>query len=96
MGEEHREDRTRLFAEEPSDRTRGSSHKLDHLEFLLDILENVSPVQVAKYWKVCRISFFGDFRTGMDQTDRWCNGDHGISFDISWADVYLLLCLDTM
>lgn len=48
------------------------------LEFLLDILKNISPMQVAKYWKGCRISFFGDFRTGMDQTDRWCIDDHDI------------------
>lgn len=96
MGKEHREHRTRLLAEEPSDTPSSSSHKWDHLEFLLDILKNVSPVQVAKYWKGCRISFFGDFRTRMDQTDGWCNGDHGISFNVGRTDVYLLLFLYTV
>lgn len=77
MGKEHK-DRARLFAEEPSDRTSSSNHKLDHLEFLLDIVENISPVQVAKYWKGFRISLSKYFR--MDQRDRWCNGNHGTSF----------------
>lgn len=66
------------------------------MRFLLDILKNVSPAQVAKYWKGCRISFFGDFRTGTDQTDGWCNGDHGISLNVGRTDVNLLLCLDTV
>lgn len=92
MGEEHK-DRARLFAEEPSDRTSSSNHKLDHLEFLLDMLENISLAQVAKYRKGCRISLSGYFR--MDQTDRWCNSNHGTSFSVTWTDVYLLLCLDT-
>lgn len=37
------------------------------LELLLEILKSFSPVQVAKYWKGCRISSFEDFRIGMDK-----------------------------
>lgn len=66
MGDKHR-NRTRLFTEMPGDRTSCNRHKLEQGEFLLDTWKNFTPVRVAEYLKGCRISFFADFRTGMDE-----------------------------
>jgi len=44
------EDRAKLFSVVPSDRTRGSRHKLKHRKFRLKIRKNFFPLRVTEHW----------------------------------------------
>lgn len=95
MGEEHREDRPRLFTESPVTGQAAAAKSWTN-EILIRYTEKCFPCTGGQILERLQDFLLWRFQNWNDQTDGWCNGDHGISLNVGRTDVNLLLCLDTV